>query len=53
MTFLTLKMTPSNIENIFIELTVPNNPYFDTEILSLVHIEGILSQESSQTSDPS
>ena len=47
MTLLTLKMTPGNIEDIFIELAVPNNPYFDTEILCLVPVEGILSQDSS------
>ena len=43
MTLLTLKMNPGNIENIFIGLAVPNNPYCHTEILSLVLLNGILS----------
>ena len=47
MTLLTLKMTPGGVENICIELGVPKQHYFDTEILSLVPIEGILSQDSS------
>ena len=45
MTLLTLKMTPGNIENICIELAVPNNSYFDSEILSLVLLDGMLSQK--------
>ena len=43
MTLLTLKMTPANIEKICIELAVPNNPYFDPELLSLVLLDGIVS----------
>ena len=43
MTLLTLKMTPGDIENIYIELAVPNNPYFDPEILFLVLLDFILS----------
>ena len=41
MTLLTLKMTPGNIEYIFIALAVPNNPYCDPEILSLVLLDVI------------
>ena len=47
MTLLTLKMTPGGVENIVIELSVPQNPYFDPEILFLLPIEGIISQDSS------
>ena len=45
MTLMTLNMTSGNIEYIFIELAVPNNPYFDPEILSLVLLESILYQK--------
>ena len=45
MTLLTLTMIPGNTENICIELAVPNNPYFDPAILSLVLLDGILSHK--------
>ena len=45
MTLLTLKMTPCGVKNISIKLAVPQETYFDTEILSLVLLEGILSQK--------
>ena len=48
MTLLTLTMTPGGVDIILLELfAVPKKPYFDPEILSLVRIEGILSQYSS------
>ena len=38
-----MKMTPGDRENLFIEPDVPNNTYFEPEILSLVLLDGILS----------